>query len=261
MLIGITTIAYNQPEALLRMVESATKSTEREIQFHLLRHSKMKGVVGACEYIRDNYNCVYYPLGYNAGVARSWNEGLLGSIQRGCTATFLVNDDIEFNKGDLDAMLELEQKHPQAWGVLCSGVNVGNNTWVDDHGLACVLITRHGLQTVGMFDENFFPAYNEDIDWTYRAQLAGLKSVSAKTNVQHIGSAAIKASPVLRQQNHTTHGKNDEYWEQKWGAKKPHTSHKIPFGEDRYHPYYIDPKNRHAPYPGRDRTDHSIVRI
>jgi GT2 family glycosyltransferase len=186
---------------------------------------------------------------------------LLGAAERGCDHTLLVNDDIEFTEGDIDAMLRLDIPAEDIWGVLCSGTNVGNETQVNDHGLACALITQKGLEKVGMFDENFFPAYNEDIDWVHRAELAGLRSVSAKTNVLHIGSAAIKASPMLRQQNHTTHKLNDEYWERKWGAKKPNVLFSWPFNSRHYHQWHILPESRYAPYPGNNRTDHTIVRV
>jgi GT2 family glycosyltransferase len=259
-MIGIVTIAYNQPDHLINMAHSAVRSTKEKVVFFLFRHSNMARVIDACSYIYSDFDCVYHPLGRNAGVARSWNNGLLEAADYGCDAIFLVNDDIVFSEGDIDKMLALKESK-DAWAVFCSGLNVGNDEWLDDHGLACALMTAQGIESVGMFDENFFPAYNEDIDYARRAGLAGLHTVTAETEVRHIGSAAIKASPALRQQNHTTHGKNDEYWERKWGAKKPKARFSWPFNSRRYHQWYIHPDSRHAPYPGMDRTDHGIVKI
>lgn len=258
MLVSITTIAYNQPESLLEMVESAVNSTVEEIQFHLFLHSKMKSVEEACEYIRETYNCVYWPIRKNVGVARSWNEGLLASSES--DIHMLVNDDIKFGRGDIDRMIDLALESDNAWGIFCSGTNSSLGQ-VIDHGMSCIIITRQAMKVVGMFDENFFPAYNEDIDYAHRAKLAGLDKVIAKANVHHIGSAAIKASSVLRRQNHVTHGLNDEYWKQKWGAEKPAIKYERPFNFANFHPYFIPAEMRHAPYPGFNRTDREIVVI
>lgn len=261
MLIGITTVAYNQADPLLAMAASAISTTEHDIQFQLFLHSEIKRVEEACEKISSMYPCAYYPIKRNAGLSRSWNEGLLQSIEDGCDVLMLVNDDIKFSPGDIDTMVGMSLANEDAWAVLSSGFNISLSRAVPDHGFSCMILNRVAIDVVGMFDENFFPAYNEDLDYSYRARLANLMAVMATTNIVHIGSAAIKASPLLRAQNHVTHGKNDEYWKRKWGAPKPNTAYIRPFSCNVYHPYYISPESRRTPYPGNDRTDHEIVAL
>jgi GT2 family glycosyltransferase len=54
------------------------------------------------------------------------------------------------------------------------------------------LYRRSAFETVGMFDEAFF-AYLEDVDWGFRAQLAGRGCVYVPTAIAyHVGSATTR---------------------------------------------------------------------
>jgi len=262
MKVGITTIAYNQAQPLLKMAQSAVLYTSYQIEFHLFLHSPMKKVIDACETLRDNFRTVYYPYKFNRGVAKSWNDGLISMMERSCDVMLLVNDDIYFMDGDLEKIVFAAVDNRDKWAIFCSGWNDGLHKPEKDHGFACIAINPIAIGSVGMFDENFFPAYNEDLDYRRRAEaLCNLQRFHVKdTAVHHIGSATIKANQVLRQQNHTTHGENDKYWERKWGAKKPQASFSRPFNNPNF-TAYIDPEKRHAPYPNHNRTDQGIVKL
>ena len=55
---------------------------------------------------------------------------------------------------------------------------------------AALLLTRRGLERVGLFDEEFF-AYLEEVDWCARARAAGLRVVWAgDAVVEHRGEAS-----------------------------------------------------------------------
>jgi GT2 family glycosyltransferase len=62
---------------------------------------------------------------------------------------------------------------------------------------------REALQTVGLFDEQFF-AYLEDVDWSFRAQLAGFQCLTVPSAVvYHIGSATSgRESPFVHYLTH-----------------------------------------------------------
>lgn len=265
MKIGITTIAYNQAKPLLKMVSTATNGSlvaGHIVEFHLFLHSPVKPVIEACETIRDNYRTVYYPYKHNRGVATSWNDGIISMMDRDCDVMMLVNDDVYFMDGDIEKIVNAAVGNRDRWAVFCAGWNDGNNAPSGDHGFSCIVLNPIAIGRVGMLDENFFPAYNEDLDYVYRAEkILGLQRFHLKdTAVHHIGSATIKANQLLRQQNHTTHGENDKYWERKWGAKKPNGKFMRPFNNANF-TAYIDPKERHAPYPNYNRTDKGIVRL
>jgi len=51
---------------------------------------------------------------------------------------------------------------------------------------ACMMVKREAINKVGLLDEAFF-LYNEEVEWSYRMKLAGLKSVYLpKPNIIHL---------------------------------------------------------------------------
>ncbi len=87
-------------------------------------------------------------------------------------------------------------------------------------GMSSFVITRHTLNAVGYFDENIHPAYDEDVDYSRRVDLAGLPKVETGFSGTHVGSATIMADPGFRAQNGSTHAANDLYYARKWGGQK-----------------------------------------
>jgi GT2 family glycosyltransferase len=238
------------------------------VEFHIFLHSKNQAVSQVCTEISKDYDAIIYRHCYNRGVARSWNDGIIEMMKSECWYMFIVNDDIVVSAGDINAMVAAAEEHRGCYAVMCSGWNDGDNKPVKNHGMACFLINPVAIHKLGFFDENFFPAYNEDLDYDYRARLAGLEYFLIKdTDVHHAGSSAIKSSPFLKQQNFITHHRNDVYWRAKWGIEKqeyeqdPKIGWTKPFNIDRFHPFYIAEKDRHAPYPDFNRTDQNIVRF
>lgn len=143
-------------------------------------------------------------LPHNIGVAASWNLGM--KVTPKAPWWLIVNDDIEFGPGDL-ARLEATVDPGAAgiWFML---------------GMAAFAITRHTLNAVGWPDEAIHPAYNEDVDYARRIDLAGLPRCEVGFTGSHVGSATIMSDPVLRAINGQTHSANDDYYRRKWGGSK-----------------------------------------
>jgi len=258
MRIGICTIAYNQPGALVEMATSALRTcADAEFDFHIFIHNP--SIRAACGRVKDLTGATLYDYGTNRGVAKSWNDGILIMAHSGCDVLLVANDDIVFDDQDIYRIAEASMLNRDKWAVFCTG-------WQDkkrvDHGMACFALNPIALEKVGMFDENFFPAYDEDCDYAYRAEsLAGLQRTQLDSQIRHVGSSTIKASPALRQQNHHTHDLNNKYYIAKWGGLTGDEKYRVPFMSQHFHPYYIDPESRHAPYPGFNRTDTGIVKL
>jgi GT2 family glycosyltransferase len=115
----------------------------------------------------------------------------------------LVNNDVELDPGFLGALVAAADAHPGAASVASRMVVFGRRDVVDGagdelywHGMAyprgrgepvgdwaepgevfsasggAALYRRAALDAIGLFDEDFF-AYQEDVDWGFRARLAG----------------------------------------------------------------------------------------
>ncbi len=167
----------------------------------------------------------------NSGVAASWNE-----VIKLFPAPWwlLVNNDIAFAPGDLEkvsAFISKEYTRNDAPPLACAYANHGASAWA---------VTLHGIQTVGLFDENIFPAYLEDCDWSYRADLLGARRANIPDcHLIHgddfqTGSCTVNSDPRLQRLNATTHGGNFDYYRRKWGGSNGQETFKVPFN----HPHW-----------------------
>jgi len=142
--------------------------------------------------------------GKNLGVSGAWNLGL--KIAPAEPWWLISNDDVTFGPGDLEQLDGCVDRYRNGHYFLL--------------GMALFAITYYTLMDVGYFDENFHPAYDEDLDWHRRALLAGSERTNPTFTGTHVGSATIMADPSLRRQNGPTHQANDAYYARKWGGPK-----------------------------------------
>lgn len=95
----------------------------------------------------------------NLGVSRSWNLGIDKMRADDTNWIIIVSTAIRFKQGGLDMIDILEQRPEQ--NVLES-LNV--------YGWHLIAFNRRLIDIVGKFDENFYPAYFEDLDYSIRIQ-------------------------------------------------------------------------------------------
>lgn len=116
----------------------------------------------------------------------------------------IANADVVFGSGDLARLAETMTAYPGGW--------VGINDW-RVFGLSAAAIER-----VGLFDENFHPAYCEDADYEYRCTLAGVPWGAIAGTTTHEGSVTIKEAPYGAR-NSQTYPANRAYYRAKWGGE------------------------------------------
>lgn len=261
MKIGMVTIAYNQPDGLKSLFNTAALSKEK-VEFFLFLHSEDVNTERACKDLAGSYTVHYFPHKTNRGISKSWNDGILLAMENDCDVVITCNDDIWFEDEDIDKIASAALEHRDRFAIVAAGFNHFHSKRVCDHGFSCFALNPIAIREVGMFDENLFPAYLEDCDYSYRASaLAGLSHyIVSDTNVHHLGSETIFTSSLLRMQNHLTHTLNFEYYKRKWGGINGHETLTCPFNDAKFN-HFIDPDSRHDPYPGYGRTDHNIVKV
>lgn len=128
----------------------------------------------------------------NFGVAASWNLGIKAFHTD--DVFFFASNDMEFHPGGLkrlggatrDAVTLCEAfPHFQAFAV---GVDV--------------------VARVGLFDEAYFPAYCEDVDFLWRCEREDIPVVKIAIPNHHDNSSTINSDNGLKQQNTVTHPAN-----------------------------------------------------
>lgn len=102
------------------------------------------------------------PFG-NAGVAAAWNQILLSFPQ--ASMALLVNHDVMFPPGVLaEALRRLDPDQPQYLAL-----------FPGERAFSAFVLTALAWDAVGRFDERYYPAYCEDLD--YRDRLLATPSV------------------------------------------------------------------------------------
>jgi len=110
----------------------------------------------------------------NPGAANGMNMGLryiLDSPSKN-TWALIVNSDIEFKSKTLRYFASNMRRHianePATFGIGFMNLHA-SATW------SAFAPTKRLAQHIGLFDENFYPAYMEDIDYAYLLLLSGFK--------------------------------------------------------------------------------------
>jgi hypothetical protein len=164
----------------------------------------------------------YHPE--NIGVARSWNIGIL----KKCDYTFFVSSSVKFNKGFKEVVDNLNdlilKKAP--------GIEYGLFTQLGWH---CNGISKETVRICGLFDENYYPAYEEDIDYCYRLYLADIHSYKNKTIKNNVPIIVIDAksfeiaTTIKKAGLHVNFQALRNYYITKWGGDHGNETFKTPF--------------------------------
>jgi GT2 family glycosyltransferase len=261
MKITVVVICYSSI-ACVQSLRAVREDTCQELECELFLHSRQPAVEQGCAEFASYSEVHYRDYGVNRGVSTSWNEGILAAQERGADVIIVVNDDIAFAPRDIEKLAARAVAHRGSYIISCGGTHLGYGRRIPSMGYSCFAINPVALEKVGCFDENIFPAYCEDQDYAYRAQLAGLHEENcADTDLTHMGSASIRSSPLLMAQNALTQARNMNYYRQKWGGIAGEESFRVPFNNPRLS-IRIAPENRERPYgPAYDRWDRNIVRV
>lgn len=234
------------------MFLTARASTRHELQFHLFLHSDRPDLVAVCEELVSHGDTIYHALKYNRSASQTWNDGMLETYASEADVAILASDDIWFTEGDLDKLVQAAVENRDYPIILAAGVDhsVGR---VDSIGFACFALNPIAIDTVGVFDENFFPACFEDIDYVHRCHgLSKYPLVLPNTNIQH-ASMGTRRHPDIEIEQKRWESMSGMYFRQKWGVwfgkHEEEEWFPYPFDDERFD-FRIAPEVRHNPYPG-----------
>lgn len=214
---------YNRLDLTLRCIQSIDHAVDTLVIVMNGDH-RNAGQIAVRAGCNPNIHAIKFVEHPNAGVAGAWNE----IIKLFPAQWWLIsNNDIQFAPGDLARMaFQVERR--------AAGVCYGN------HGASWFGITAACVETVGLFDENIYPAYLEDCDYSVRCDLLGMPraNVPGCTSVhgdeKQSGSCTVNISPQLAAENSRTHGLNHGYYQAKWGGPNGHETYKHPFNDPQW---------------------------
>ncbi|TAK50681.1 MAG: glycosyltransferase family 2 protein [Bacteroidetes bacterium] len=189
---------------LLETLDSVLKMTYPRFEVLVVDNGSTDGSQDA---VRTSYpNLVLIENGTNLGFGEGNNVGIRYAVEHGAEWVILLNNDIAVEPAMLTEMMNVAISNPNI-GILSpkiyffsepdtfwyAGGKINFLTGIISHrgireqdkgqydasgeteyATGCAfLVKREVIQTVGMFDPVYFPAYTEDADWTERARRAG----------------------------------------------------------------------------------------
>lgn len=167
---------------------------------------------------RTRYGLPTYrdPDGHNLGVARAWNVGARRVVADRLDYLIIVSASMLF--GPIYQTTWMRQMR-EFWGSRV--IEATGHSW---HLIA---LHRATFERVGLFDENFYPAYFEQVDWCRRLKLVGWERAFERVWVNalsqgaalHNQTVSCPAPPLLA------------YYADKWGGPKLEETHQLPWGD------------------------------
>ena len=194
----------NRPDLLIRLIESV----DEPVTILVIDNSPDGSIGRAATGVYPKaagaeIRVLWFP--HNLGVAASWNLAIKYAPRD--PFWLIANGDTELAPGDLRNLMAEAAKGGPRWVGM-------NGDW------RVFAITHECVRDVGLFDENYYPVYCEDVDYEHRCDLAGVEWYTIPGGASHWGSAAISSGYAL--QNNRTYPANVEYHLQKWGSLPRH---------------------------------------
>jgi GT2 family glycosyltransferase len=256
MKISIVVPAHSSTKYLVKLITSSQLDGDKhDIDLWIYLHSDFAPTIEVIEKHLNHYPIKYFPYKWNRGLARTWNDGMLEAYQAGADVVIICNDDIYFSAGDIDKLATKAITHRENYIVSVTGWHDYLHEMRKSHGYSCFAINPIAIEKIGAFDNNFHPAYFEDLDHHRRATMLGLVEEHCHdTSITHGGSQTILIDKELSLRNMATQRKNLDYFRRKWNSDCHLEGYSHPFNNPHFS-LYIDPKDRDNPYPGYNRDD------
>jgi FkbM family methyltransferase len=202
------TLVLNRGDLLERMVASIDYPVDKLV---IIQNSSDAEVTAAVDRICNTshafVNSVYVERPFrNIGCCPGWNRIIKGFPE--CEYWIIANNDTLFLPGDLEKYVKQHNEQPNAIIAAANG------------SFSCFLLTCDIVYKVGLFDENIFPIYNEDIEYMYRLKNARIPVIPIDSEIgeSNNGSWTIRSSESYANNNRKTQLANQTYVAKKWGT-------------------------------------------
>ena len=146
----------------------------------------------------------------NLGVATSWNLGIKATPH--ADGWILLNSDAWFEPGQLEVFYN--DCTPDAITL-----TIALPSW------CCAWVGSQVVERVGLFSEDFYPAYFEDTDWQERATRINTEVKFSQAKIGHDNSSTIRSDDSLADKNQRSFQANQELYALRWQSGLPDAGH------------------------------------
>lgn len=239
---------FSNPETIETCVSSIVNSNNaaHNIVILLYNHSEDREIANKLYFLAQKYKHVRcFDYRQNRGLARTWNDIIsFAYIENEYDHCVIMNDDFSFVDTGFNDFVKFAHRN-----IACPVI-------LSEWDYACFIYNKFALDTIGMFDENIFPAYYEDTDFEIRLTKLNLHPVKVAFKHKHIGSFSMNSiDGLLDTYEDKYFPKLREYYNNKWGFTKDSdgtpVKYNYPFNDESIG-YKISYQNRKYPYPGHN---------
>lgn len=170
----------------------------------------------ASKYQADGFRYHRDPDGHNIGVARAWNLGARDVLSEGRDYLVLLSASMLFGPV-LNATWRWQME--RAWGERVIEA--------EGHSHHLIAFHRSVMETVGLWDGNFWPAYLEAEDYSFRMRQVGWEGGWYRA---WVNALSTRVAGHLRYV-HCPFEPLDAYRRRKWGGTKHEELWTLPFGD------------------------------
>jgi len=231
-MIGVVIVVYsNYPE---KLIESISDS-KNQVKYYVFFHGTDSDLDDKLKKLVESKNSMYLPYGTNRGLARSWNEGIRFSFHDMNSHTLIINDDVYFRPSCFDQFIDFLCENHDYEMATVNGLEIGGSPHAGQtivQQFACFAVGKLAIKKIGYLDQNFSPAYYEDIDYMRRMSLSGLRwTIDDRILVEHNRSLTSRSSQYIQSRIENIMKKNGSYYEKKWGGPIGSEKFSFPFND------------------------------
>jgi len=219
--------AFSDPINIDECVKSILESNSNhyELDILLFNNSNRQDIISLCKELSyENEEIRLFDNRTNRGCSVCWNDAIEHVFvhdQNKYAALIIVNDDTKFNNNSFVELVDYVTKNPDHAVIKGAGYSVFG-------------YTRLAYEKLGFFDENIYPAYFEDTDFSARIQNSGLSEIDYAVDISHIGSSSIPSNNLRRTFEEVYLPRTRAYYHKKWNNPVLHDGfpirHNNPFG-------------------------------
>lgn len=210
----IGTLGVNCVEYTKRMIASVQTNCESVKLVYIDNGSRQENVDTIKNWSNQNDDIDEFAVGFNgwnAGVSFGWNQLIRIALEWGATKILICNNDIVFGPNTIDGLVEsfrkIKDEVPET--VMVTAANKTKNpsnlssikpvwNYHEHPDFSCFMIEPQTVEKVGMFCEDYKPAFFEDNDMHWRILMMGYKAfTSDMAPYSHIASRTRFENPNI----------------------------------------------------------------
>jgi hypothetical protein len=179
--VGVVVVPYFTSDLHVALAIESTSTLKSSHELYTVAIvNKIRGIPAELNWLKQ-FSVVEYNDRNN--LSRAFNKGIRTALAAGCRYVIVMNLDVSLHERTVDALVDYARAHPDpiVWSArLCETADELNAPLdptkpLPDMHWSFFMVDARLFQEVGEFDEQFDPAYYEDLDMAYRVKLQGLR--------------------------------------------------------------------------------------